>query len=322
MIYEYALQPELVCTWTDRLLCSLIMGQFGLDKGRLVSRYPSQYPSQWKELVLESYERNASRRPDTQKEHAKKQWERKRLEELLQRLGDIFINRDNPLWTNELDWLNNAITEHQRGKFRAILASENVRDVNEILTIDDLHDNNPLWSIHQSGIAVSRDPEKMANIVAPLLQNARNVIFVDPHFQPNLPRYLEPLKLFLKIMATSQNVIKKQIVEVHCNADKCGEYGWFKGECASKLPDAIPKAMKVTIFYLQEKIGGEALHNRYILTEIGGIGFGYGLDKGNKGQQDDLHLMGYDQLTLRWSQYAHKKAFTIKHEPITIMGQA
>lgn len=210
MIYEYALQPELVCTWTNHLLCSLIKGQFGLDRGRLVSRYPSQYPSQWKELVVESYERNASRRPDTQKERAKKQWERKRLEELLQRLGEVFINRDNPLWTNDLDWLSNAVAEHKRGKFRAILASENVRDVKEALTINDLHDHNPLWSIPQGGIAVSRDPEKMANVVAPLLKSARNVIFVDPHFQPNLHKNLEPLKLFLKIMAASQNVTKNK----------------------------------------------------------------------------------------------------------------
>jgi hypothetical protein len=322
MIYEYALQPELVCTWTNHLLCSLIKGQFGLDRGRLVSRYPSQYPSQWKELVVESYERNASRRPDTQKERAKKQWERKRLEELLQRLGEVFINRDNPLWTNDLDWLSNAVAEHKRGKFRAILASENVRDVKEALTINDLHDHNPLWSIPQGGIAVSRDPEKMANVVAPLLKSARNVIFVDPHFQPNLHKNLEPLKLFLKIMAASQNVTKKQIVEIHCNANKCGEYGWFKEECESQLPDVIPNNMKVTIFYLQEKNGGEALHNRYILTEIGGIGFGYGLDKGNKGQNDDLYLMGSDQLTLRWSQYANKSAFNIQHESIPIIGKA
>ena len=92
MIYEYALQPELVCTWTDHPGCSLIAGQFGLDRGRLVSRYPSQ----WKELVRESYERQASSRPDTQADQAKKQWERKRLEELLQRLGDVFVNLPLP----------------------------------------------------------------------------------------------------------------------------------------------------------------------------------------------------------------------------------
>lgn len=318
MIYEYALQPELVCTWTDHPVCSLIAEQFGLDRGRLVSRYPSQ----WKELVRESYERKARSRPVTQTEQAKKQWERKRLEELLQRLGEVFINRDKPLWTNDRDWLNNALAEHQRGNFRAILASENVGGKKEVLTINDLHDNNPLWSVPQGGIAVSRDPIKMADIAAPLLRSARNIIFVDPYFQPDRFKYLKPLELFLKAIAESRTVTEKRRVEVHCNANKCGEFGWFKEACESNLPNIIPKTMKVKIFRLQEKSGCEALHNRYILTEIGGIGFGYGLDKGQKGQNDDLYHMGRRQHTLRWSQYAGKSAFDIQGEPIEIMGQA
>jgi len=322
MIYEYALQPELVCTWTDHPVCSLIVGQFGLDRGRLVSRYPSQSPSQWKELVLESYERKDNLRTNTQTEQAKKQWERKRLEELLQRLGDVFIKRDKPLWTNGRDWLSNAITEHHRGKFRAILASENIDGMKEVLTINDLHDNNQLWSVPQGGIAVSRNPEKMAAVVAPLLRSARNIIFVDPYFQPNNKKNRKPLELFLKVMAAARNVTEKRLVEVHCNANKCGEYGWFKAECESNLPNIVPITMKIRIFLLQEKRDGEALHNRYILTEIGGIGFGYGLDEGRRGQNDDLYLMGCLQHAMRWSQYADKRAFDIQGEPIEIVGRA
>ncbi|HLA27047.1 MAG TPA: hypothetical protein VJZ49_04060, partial [Syntrophales bacterium] len=145
-------------------------------------------------------------------------------------------------------WLSNAITEHQRRNFRAILARENVGDKKEVLTINDLHDNNPLWSVPQGGIAVSRDPVKMAANVAPLLRSARNIIFVDPYFQPNLRKNLKPLELFLKILAASRNVTEKRRVEVHCNANKCGEFSWFKEECESHLPNIIPKNMKIKIF--------------------------------------------------------------------------
>lgn len=45
------------------------------------------------------------------------------------------------------------------------------------------------------------------------------------------------------------------------------------------------------------------LHNRYILTDLGGVAFGIGLDDGKKGETDDITLMNRDLYELRWSQY-------------------
>ena len=38
MIHEYALEPELVATWTDRNTCRYFKESFGLGQGRLVSQ--------------------------------------------------------------------------------------------------------------------------------------------------------------------------------------------------------------------------------------------------------------------------------------------
>jgi hypothetical protein len=54
---------------------------------------------------------------------------------------------------------------------------------------------------------------------------------------------------------------------------------------------------------LGQKTGGEKLHNRYILTDLGGVAFGVGLDEGDDGETDDLTLMDRALYELRWSQY-------------------
>jgi hypothetical protein len=48
---------------------------------------------------------------------------------------------------------------------------------------------------------------------------------------------------------------------------------------------------------------GDRLHNRYVLTDLGGVTLGIGLDAGNEGETDDLVLLSRAQYTHRWSQY-------------------
>ena len=55
---------------------------------------------------------------------------------------------------------------------------------------------------------------------------------------------------------------------------------------------------------LRQKQGGERLHNRYVLSDLGGVSFGYGLDEGDEGETDDITLMDLEQYEARWSQYS------------------
>ena len=70
------------------------------------------------------------------------------------------------------------------------------------------------------------------------------------------------------------------------------------------MPRIIPQGLKVIFRQWQEKPGGEKLHNRYILTDIGGVDFGTGLDEGDAGQTDDIKLLGKERFKIRWQQYA------------------
>ena len=50
--------------------------------------------------------------------------------------------------------------------------------------------------------------------------------------------------------------------------------------------------------------GGDKLHNRYILTDVGGVQFGAGLDEGDQGATDDVTIIDDDTYRRRMVDYA------------------
>jgi hypothetical protein len=79
--------------------------------------------------------------------------------------------------------------------------------------------------------------------------------------------------------------------------------------------------MTLRIVRLEQRPQGEQLHNRYILTDVGGVLFGAGLDEGDDGITDDVHLLDRAQYEQRWQQYASDSpAFDRPESPIEVSG--
>ena len=88
---------------------------------------------------------------------------------------------------------------------------------------------------------------------------------------------------------------------------------YFVSQCRK----VIPREVRIRIVCWSERAGGEKLHNRYILTDIGGVQFGIGLDDsdGFPGQTDDLYLLDREQFAMRWAQYTQPNpAFKLEWE--------
>ena len=306
MIYEYALEPELVATWTDRRDYRYFMQSFGLGQGRVVSRYPKR----WKRLVWNAF-------ADTD------DFARTRLEELLKRLSERMVHRSNIHWeANSVSWLENAEREHERRPFHAIVARTNPKNHAYVLTESDIdEDSAARWKVNR-GCLVARSAEAMADAVASLLRCSSDVIFVDPNFGPERPRFLRPFEVFLERMVCQRPGGAPKRIEVHTAAKGTGTEEFFRGECETRLRRCVPEGMRVLIRRLNQKPGGEKLHNRYILTNLGGVSFGIGLDDGADGETDDITLMDRDQYELRWSQYDGDppSGFEQKETPVEVIG--
>jgi hypothetical protein len=306
MIHEYALEPELVATWTDRSTCRYFKESFGLGQGRVVSRYPKR----WKRLVWDSF--------DSTDDFA-----RKRLEELLASLSEQMVQRSDARWDGEsTSWRNNAESEHERLPFHAILARTNPKNHAHVLTENDIDEDSAVRWVAERGCSVERNAAKMADSVAPLLRCSSDVIFVDPYFRPGRKECQRPFAAFLERMVSQRPGKTPKRVEVHTAADNTGTEEFFREECERKLCGWVPERIQVLVRRLKQKQNGEKLHNRYILTDLGGVTFGIGLDEGNEGETDDITLMDRGQYELRWSQYGGNPpaGFDQEETPVEVVG--
>ena len=76
---------------------------------------------------------------------------------------------------------------------------------------------------------------------------------------------------------------------------------------------------------LSQRSGGEKLHNRYLLTEIGGVSLGLGLQETlerDHGETDDICRLSSTQHEMRWGQYVSARAFDLVADPIEIEATA
>ncbi len=305
MIYEYALEPELVATWTDRTNSRYFVESFELGRGRIVSRYPKR----WKYLVWRAFDGTDV-------------FAQKRLVELLNCLSEQMVRRSNIDWqTSPTNWLENAEREHLRRPFHAILARANPRENANVLTMADIFDSASSWTVSR-GRFVARNHEEMASVVAPVLRCSSIVIFIDPYFHPDRQRYRRPFETFLERTVHLRPCEEPTRVEVHTVTNYDWTEDYFRGMCETRLPQCIPEGMRVLVRQLSQKPQGEKLHNRYILTDLGGVAFGTGLDEGVAGETDDVTLMDHEQYDKRWSQYGGDPpvSFNQDRAPFEVVG--
>jgi hypothetical protein len=300
MIYEYALEPEMVAAWcTDQYKCLFFKSQICSAQGRL----PSRYPKKWAKKVWDSFD-GAS------------QMDRKRLEELLARLQETMIKRKDFVWDENITWLDNALQEHARHPFRAVLARTNPAARPEILCEDGLAASPcPGWD-NPHGITVKRKSQEMAAAVQQMLASCRWVKFIDPHLWPGKNCYKDSLNAFLRILAGSRPVSPPESIEIHTQHINAAA-----DIILNQFQEVIPNGLQVTLYQWLERQGGQGLHNRYILTDLGGVSFHHGLDTGTDGETDDISRLDLDQYTLRCKQYdPTTPAFDRAERQLTITG--
>jgi hypothetical protein len=262
MLYEFALEPSLLNGWQ---IFRYFMGKFGVDQGRLISRYPRR----WEKMVLDALSCGPV--------------EKARIEESLRRGKNRLLSRYHE-WQEMLPWLTNAEEEHSKRPFHAIVAAANPNNQPFILRETDLDETQPpaLWNIPRSR-AVKRNATDMAAAVQVLLRMAKTILFVDRNFGPRIKNFRLVLEAFLISMLDEHKKCKANRIEYHTGDGLEG--GDFTTLCHGHLPDIIPNTMRLRLVRWH---WGE-LHNRYVLTDVGGISFGQGLDQASDtAQQEDV----------------------------------
>ena len=278
LIYDYALEPELVAKCPPSLWRYFkIEKNFSWDAGFVVVLYPNNWNTLIKKLVKD-----------------------RRQFDLLQELIKTWpkVVRPASSWHHHT-WLENA-EEENFYPFHAILALCNPRRKANVASVKDIDSKASLWrSNPPPSITVNRTAASMTACIKPMLRYAKRIRFIDPHFDPSDRQYKTSLCNFLRIICYSGRSGSVEL-EYHASADGSGDdWTTFEGACQTNLSCLIPKGFSITIRRWWNKSGGERFHNRYILTDIGGVHFGNSIKEEPKGIDTISRLSSID--SLKWN---------------------
>lgn len=337
MIYEYALEPALVVDWALANIGRCV-GQFGLDYRRLVS----DFPKDWKGLVYADF----LARYDYDYGHPDVTNTQPVLDAFLQILTDCMVPRRIDL-PQESVWLNEAVKEHSQRPFHAIFARERAEgSPPAVITernLDDVRDKH--WWLPTIRTTPKSAPD-IALKLRPLLQAASQIFIVDPYFDAGKERFRETFAEIMRQTAmqpravssspvislmtgverafrerekptNEQELVKRRKEEANVAAD-------IMHQARCHLAALIPNGLSVNFSVLKNATRGDPLHNRFVLTNVGGVIVPYGLDDYERDDghcaKDDLTPMPQGIYWERWKQYAEGKGVEVVCDPEEIRG--
>ncbi len=317
MIYEYALDPALVVDWVISEL-AVYARQFGLDQRRLVS----DFPKNWEGHV---YGELYNRFDDTSVEFQNAQLD---LPYYMQCLTEGMVKRDTELLSG--DWINAVIAEHAIRPFYGIFCSKNdsVCLSKEMFTENDINDikkQNIHWWLPTIK-PTRKSAIEIADFLRPLLQASSKIYIVDPYFDfdPNRPRFESTLsEIINQAIKLPRAVCCIPLITIITGVERNNrnhqltdqEAENFAKNIEERAKRHLPKELKnldikINLVVLKNMPKNDPLHNRYILTDIGGVIIPFGTDDYDRELEhnatDDLVPMPIGIYKARWKQYVVK----------------
>jgi hypothetical protein len=208
------------------------------------------------------------------------------------------------------------VQEHARHPFSAVMTRKNPSARPEILCEDALEATPcPGWE-NPHGITVNRKASDMAAAVQQMLACCRWVRFIDPYISMGKWRHKQSLSSFFMILGGERPVGQVERIEFHTKGN-----GATTVFLKNFYEEIIPVGLTVTLFRWLERPSEEKLHNRYILTDLGGVSFHHGLDAGEDGEIDDVTRLDREQYLYRCKLYDPASlAFDQATPPFVITG--
>lgn len=277
MHQEYAVEPSAVAAdWTT---FRYLIEKFGFDRGRLISRFPIK----WEKKVIAEAKRNEV--PEIQ------------LASIIERLRNAKRTRIADFgrgYRSDLNWIDNALLEHGNKPFHAIIHEGEILPDEFCISIAGLDEEEELVKAPQSQ-SIRRTSADIAAALLPLSITAKEIDIIDPFFEL-LPRegdYIGPLTTLLELMV--QSGCSNGNIRIH----------WRWHEDRNKRPDSqrysellpahieglVPKGYVLQLYQWEEKSGGEDLHDRFFLTDCGGLNLGAGFSADGAHQTVTISLL-------------------------------
>lgn len=219
------------------------------------------------------------------------------------------VNRNSGIDGN-LSFFDNCVSAHQQCPSHVFCLDQRVAvNINGIDLLFSADLNNGIRSLPNQKL-VQKNLNKMAEAATDFLRLSSNITFVDPYFSDR-EGMLSPMLKFIELCGTNSPIEHKDIyiLAKERAAQPSAQY----------LLDAITNHQlfsangikSLTVILLNEKASGEALHNRYIISDLGALLWGIGLDERHSEVNDDVVMLNEEIFSKRFEQYCELKAFEV-----------
>ena len=285
MLREFAVEPDALSSWNN---CRLVLDRFVMGSGAVLS----EYPKRWKRMVYECASSQC---------HG---IELTRIVESLKGLDRrITIPSRREFPDSGQDWIGKAVSAHQKIPFGGIVCAKDEHAVLGVgvIPVSEVGATHPLF-VGLGQAHVTRDSLAMVEAVALLLREATHVKFVDAHYKPGGHTGFDgPIKALLEQIRVGGE--QRITVELHTESSDRRPLEEILEEGFVRLvKEVMPIAEIVVVFYPHG-----SLHNRFLLTDRGGVMWGTGLDEqgasSNKTDSDDLFLLNEKLFELHWKKW-------------------
>lgn len=301
MIHAFALEPNLVASWGRKEEFRFIHDKFGLGTARVMLELPAW--TKWKKAVYAAA-----------LELGLSQEDMNRVAEIFRLFEEHRCRRANVV-SDGTDWLERAEREYDRKRFAAILAGVNPRNHAAVLPGDQLPSTDPRW-VCATGAHPARTAQAITTLLSPMLANCRELHLVDPHFSPCSNRFRSVVQE-IAVHISSHNPDLRTI-HVHCdfearNAPELAEFEAGAARMALSLPAGL------LVEFTRWRQVRDKLHDRFVLTDLGGVLLGTGLDEGADGETQAAQLLPRNEYLWHWDRYARNDGtFQSVERPVAV----
>lgn len=305
MLYTYGIEPDALATWEGARILDLM----GFQHGRAIAAYPNR--KRWKRMVRDAC-RAKTELGDRDRKRIWRKLEQSNKKMIRWEEGEY----DDTVAPPEERWIRNAVVRQNAlarqapaGRpLHAILATRNPRNHADVVLDEDVDESHPKLDVPREA-PVLRQPDPLAEHVRTLVSNSRELLLIDPHFDPDKYRWRPVVKACIALAAGAR--YGRLRVELHTlGGDRKPSWDDFERACRKWIPGMLPAqvtSIRVCRWRVRDH-GPHDFHARYVLTDRGGYRLDKGLDE-EHGVEQSVGLLADQEWRREWERFRDADAF-------------
>lgn len=281
MFYEYALDPEIL---TNVSRCRTFFESFNNRSSRLIA----DVPKNWQQSAFQAI--NTLPHEDCKPVY------KKTLKENLKKLLRSNLIKTRGVGSNAagLSWSDFTVKEHSEFPFSGIIGPLPKKDPARIYCFDSLlYDSPECWNKGDQQY-VYRKAESIVDAITPLLLVSKTIRLIDPWFKLTRPTWenYEPVLKELARRLHQYNFGRGiKTLTIHTS----DEWGSMAQQLVHETRPWLPEGVTIKVYHWPK---GE-MHDRYVLTDVGGLQFGHGLSEFSPGKSEQVRVTVLDNDSYR-----------------------